>query len=211
MRIFNNVPSLDEIKTLKPELKALFWDMDGTLLNTETIHAEATLDVIQANQGVEKLRPEAILNFVLGQTDGEVYQCLSKDRLISQITFSEFVSQKDDLFFKLVQANKAKCLNPTIKELLENCKKKGIILSLVTSSEEKIAYSLINEFDLKKYFDHIITRQDTSRNKPDPAPYKLALKLAKVKKSEALIFEDSPIGLEAARASRVEFLQANWY
>lgn len=199
------------LQEIKPELKALFWDMDGTLLNTETIHAEATLDVIKAHPGPEKLRSGAILNFVLGQTDGEVYQSLTRERLIASITFAEFVSRKDDLFIELVKTNKEKCIDSSITELLQNCVEQGIKILLVTSSEQKIALTLINEFGLKSFFDYIITREDTSRNKPDPAPYKLALKLAKLKKPEALILEDSPIGLEAARASRIGFIQANWY
>ena len=148
----------------------------------------------------------------MGQTDGEVYQRLIKGRFISELTFSEFVAAKDQLFIHLVTTTASEiCLNPQIPKLLDECIQNEIQVALVTSSEKKIATSLIEHFKLRDYFTHFITREDTSRNKPDPAPYNLALKLSGLKPKEGLIFEDSPIGLEAARLSRIPFCQVNWY
>lgn len=212
MRILNEIPTLKDLTEVNPNLKALFWDMDGTLLNTEIIHARATFDVINSFAGEVPLKSESLLNFVLGQTDGEVYQRLIKGRFIKEVTFGEFVETKDELFIKLIENSPSDtCLNPKIKILLEECLKNQIDLALVTSSEKKIAHSLISNFKLTSFFKHFITREDTSRNKPDPAPYNLALTLCDLKPREALIFEDSPIGLEAARLSRIPFCQVNWY
>ena len=212
MRILNESPTLEELLGINPNLKALFWDMDGTLLNTEIVHADATFEVINSIKGEVPLKRESLLNFVLGQTDGEVYQRLIKGRFIQEVTFAEFVDTKDSLFIQMIEkTSPERCIHPKIRTLLQDCSDHKIELALVTSSEKRIAQALISHFELSNFFKHFITREDTSRNKPDPAPYKLALKLCKLKPKEALIFEDSPIGLEAARLSRIPFCQVNWY
>ena len=212
MRILDSVPSLSQLREEIPKLKALFWDMDGTLINTEKIHALATFEVIHNHQGLEKIKKESIFNFVLGQTDTEVFRRLNRGKLLSDITLPEFISKKDELFLEMIKnTHSSECLKPEVSELLETAQKEGIINIVVTSSEKKIAKELLEYFKLNKYFHQFITREDTARNKPDPAPYKLALKLSQVTREEVVIFEDSPIGLEAARLSRISFIQANWY
>ena len=212
MRIFDTPPELKDLKSEMPNLKALLWDMDGTILNTEKIHAEATFEVIKQNPGLKQMKEEHVFNFVLGQTDSEVYYRLNKENLIANLDLLTFIDIKDDIFLNMVrQAPTDSCINPQISRLLTDASKANIKNVLVTSSENKIAIELLSHFKIIEMFEHIITRESTARNKPDPSPFNLATKLSGVKKSEALIFEDSPIGLEAARQSGIQFIQANWY
>ena len=118
MRIFDSPPTLADLKKAIPNLKALFWDMDGTLLNTERVHAEATFDVIKAHAGEKVMKEELIFNFVLGQTDSEVFYRLNKEKLIDNLDLPSFIKIKDQTFIEKIQkSNTSSCLNEDVLSL----------------------------------------------------------------------------------------------
>lgn len=212
MRILNTIPTLDEIKIDNPNLKAMFWDMDGTLLNTEIIHAKAIFKVISLFKGEVNLELESLGPLIIGKTEAEAFETLLKSKFIKNITYANFVEKKDKLFLEILKKLPVnQCVDEKIVKLIQDCSTSGIELALVTSSEKEIASILLDHFKLRNHFKYFIAREDTAKNKPDPEPYLSALKQSNLSNSEVLIFEDSQVGLEAARLSHIPFCQVNWY
>lgn len=209
-----NIPTLEQLLKLNNKLETVFWDMDGTLINTEVLHEQAIAIYLQMHSGnVVAKDPSKLVHSFKGQTDHIVYLGLLKKNYIEKCEEFEFIEKKDAIFERLLDETPSSSLiDLEIRQLLSDMYNEEIKLILVTSSERKIAHLLLKELDLEKYFIHIITREDTQKNKPHPAPYDRALELSKADKKRCLVFEDSKVGLTSAQAAEIgTIIQADWY
>ena len=212
MHIFSKVPNYNDLLEEHPKLKAVFWDMDGTLVDTERCHAYAIHKTIQKQRPDFHMELEDTFKYIIGLTDHTVYKHLIQDEILIKMTWDEFIETKDIEFFKYIKDIKIEAvLKPGIVDLLEACVKNGTTLALVTSSEKNIAEYILDTFHLTHYFQVILTREDTKLNKPHPAPYLEALKLTGANLDEVVIFEDSLTGMEAAKLSGMAYHHVTWY
>lgn len=204
MHIFGSVPTLAELKELNPNLKAILFDMDGTLIDTEILHSKAVEHIISQHKC---LNAQGLHAICLGNTDHTIFQELQFDNL----SFDDFISIKNTHILELLADDKSSWLSTAVISLLEELRTSKVQVGLVTSSEKNLVQNILKVLELEQYFDSIITREDTTENKPSPMPYLQMLKNLKRNCEEAFIFEDSPVGIEAASASLVPFGHAKWY
>src|SRR4029077_2191642 len=111
----------------------------------------------------------------------------------------------------LAQVDGSTYFAPKIKLLLEEAKKENLQIGLVTSSEKVITTSLLKIANLSNFFSFVLTRDDSLKVKPDPWPYLAAMKHFQASVVSTLIFEDSIVGIEAAKASGAHVIKAEWY
>ena len=83
-------------------------------------------------------------------------------------------------------------------------------LALVTAASRHSVETLLNAKQLINLFDLIITSDDVSKQKPDPQPYQVADERLGVAPAECLVFEDSDIGIAAARTFGAQIWQVHW-
>lgn len=210
---FTKVPTLSELRQTWPHLKALFFDMDGTLFNTESYHADAML-MIGAKY---KIRPphsaETVHDMMMGKADHLVFEIIKHwDGVPKHWTHVDFVNEKNENLVQIFQkVNPEEYFLPATLQLLKEAEKEGMFLALVTSSEKLVTEELIRIAEVSDYFHLVLTRDDCPLHKPDPWPYLKALELGKLEKSEVVIFEDSKVGLEAAVASGANVVKVGWY
>lgn len=76
-------------------------------------------------------------------------------------------------------------------------------IALVTTAKKQNALAVLSHHKLIDKFDIIITAEDVNHSKPDPEAYLLALKLSGLESHEALAFEDSQPGIDAASAANI--------
>ena len=67
-----------------------------------------------------------------------------------------------------------------------------------------IVSKILKDKDLQDFFDFIITSNDVSKSKPDPAMYLLAMKHLQLCEEECVIFEDSSVGIEASKRANID-------
>ncbi len=192
------------------DIKAVILDMDGTLLNTEPLHAEAIEEVLA--QGGYKLSAHEIEKRFYGVSDTEVHAALA-----SNVPFdlNTFLQKKNALIKELIQKYPKeefkKLLTPGVLTFIGELQKKNIPLALVSASENEVIEAIISHLELKQSFAFFISRQHTHLTKPHSSPYFLALRLLKVRVEEALIFEDSPSGLLAALGTGAQVIQVTTF
>lgn len=206
------VASFKDISTKYPEVRTFLFDMDGTVMFTERLHAMAINQILENNQE-KPFEIETLERICIGLNDEVVFNKLQKDRMLKSLNLDQFIADKKVVFFELLQKTNPKDIFKTqVKKLLKDIKSSKSQLALVTSSERETTHQLLDFLGIKDLFDIIVTREDTSKNKPDPAPYNYAFKtLEQTDPKSCLIFEDSEVGLKAATKSKANVFKVEWY
>jgi HAD superfamily hydrolase (TIGR01509 family) len=97
-------------------------------------------------------------------------------------------------------------VRPGAIELVNKLRSHGFLLAVVSSSSSASVLKILKSIHLENAFDVQITSDDVKEPKPDPTPYLLALKKLGVSALNAIAFEDSPSGVEAAIHARVRVI-----
>ncbi|WP_235298726.1 HAD family hydrolase [Portibacter marinus] len=177
-----------------PEYKAILFDMDGTLVNTEPLHEEAwhqTLDPFNINLS------EDWFNKYTGSTDRVLINDISKQYQI-HLDVDELLEKKRNVFLKLAQTRSQ--VFGGVREGLERLSK-IYDLALVTSSSRKGAVCVLEAVDLSKFFKTTITFDDVEKHKPDPEPYLKAINYFGIMPQDCIAVEDSFSGSKSAKTA----------
>lgn len=177
-------------------LAATFFDLDGTLANTDPIHFLTWQELLR-NYDLEI--DEA---FYKSRISGRLNPVIVQD-ILPHLTLSEgkqVADEKEAHFRRL--ATELQSL-PGLSDVLawtETCR---LQRALVTNAPRENAEFMLEVLGLIQTFPLVILAEDAPAGKPDPAPYLLALKRLGVKPDEALAFEDSPSGIRSAVAAGI--------
>jgi len=203
--------SVDQITR---QFKAAFFDLDGTLFDSEPLHAQALVKACeQLGINLEGIDP---LHDFLGKPDPAVYRFFHATKMIPQgVSQDNFINAKNSHYLancKDIPSSKwDDFINPGTRELLKILKDKGILVAIVSASEEAIVKSMISNSGIELFFDHLIARGQCFRSKPSPGPYLSALRHWGLKGHEAIVFEDSPTGQKAAVLAGCELIRVKTF
>ena len=167
-------------------IKALIFDFDGLILDTETLWYEVYKEYLLDEYGLEL-------------PIKEFQKCVGADPSSLQIYLQEEVTADVDLS-KLMQETIQHidaCVG--VHDLIIDADKKGLQIALATSSTREWATKHLDNLDLLRYFDYLITKNDVKNVKPAPDLFEKALSMLGRKPNEAIVFEDSLNGLLAAK------------
>ena len=176
--------------------KAIFWDNDGVLVETEHLYFQATQHVL-ASVGI-RLTQEEYIELFLVQGKGAWH--LAEERGIAPSDIDRLRNERNALYAdRLAQAAR---LTADITRVLEALHGK-YVMGVVTSSR-KDHFDLIHRTTgLLKYFDFVLTASDFSRVKPDPEPYLRAVERSGVGREACVAIEDSERGLASAKGAGI--------
>ena len=176
--------------------KAILFDMDGVLVLTEITKAEAHVTTVENFGGNASVD---LYIKMLGQSHESIRSAYLHEAGI-QTDPKSYTKQYRIIYHDLL--DKKLKTRPGAKELVKELHNQGFLLAVVSSSSSASVTKIINSIDLENVFDVQVTSDDVKERKPDPAPYLLALKKLGTSAHDAIIFEDSLSGVEAAiRAS----------
>ena len=197
--------------------KAVIFDLDGTLVQTEKLKA------LSYARAAVKLKPKGpseqhvIEEFkqVVGRSRQEVSaHLLAKFGLeeAARSRMAEFKVNRPWQAFAQVRLRiyEEMLADPVVLrshqwphnvELLERVHKNGCVLGLATMSHCEQARRVLDVLGLSEHFDFVATRNDVDHPKPHPEIYLLVASELDVSPAECLVIEDSPSGVQAARAA----------
>ena len=171
--------------------KALLFDLDGTLSNTDAVHFPTWMEVLRP-YGVEVSR-ELYEERLSGRVDREAVE-----ELLPGLSAGE----TDDLMRteELRARQRASEIGPLpgLRGLLEEGRRRGLPLALVTNSTEEDAGEVLQPLGLDGAFDPIVYPGDAGEEKPAAMPYEEALEDLGLSPGEAVAFEDSVTGARSA-------------
>ena len=90
---------------------------------------------------------------------------------------------------------------------MENNKKLGIKICIASTASKNNIYDILDYFEMKDLFDYIITGEDVKEGKPNPEVYLKALELSDCKADEAIVYEDSEVGFQAAENANINYIK----
>ncbi len=181
------------------KIRALLFDFDGLILDTEWPDYESWQEVYQSfgqalpvetwgqivgGNGASDFDPHAYLEQLCGKPlDREEVWISRRQRYLSNLAELEVL--------------------PGVIDYLDAAEDMGLQLAVASSSPENWVRGHLARLGLYERFDAIKTADDVTRTKPDPELYNAALAALGVAPDEAIVFEDSPNGVLAAKAAGV--------
>jgi len=186
--------------------KGLIFDMDGVLIDAMPFHAEAVrLAIMEETQHDINKKIVYLLEGLPGSK--LVKEIFKREKIDENIddSVAEKISKRKKEIFKEIQNSKA---IDGVRELVNDLKSCGCIKAVVSGSSKEEIEAIINENIGSNNFDLVISSDDLKevQGKPDPAPFQTALQKMKLKPSEALVVENSPLGVEAAKEAGIPFI-----
>ncbi|MBB6452687.1 putative hydrolase of the HAD superfamily [Salirhabdus euzebyi] len=172
-------------------IKAVVFDFDGLIVDTESIWYEAYRDVL-VDYGID-LQLEQFAK-VIGTNDTVLYDYIRKNSK-KEVDRNVIEGAAHKVFHEKMGQP---ALREGVREYLNSAKRLGLKIGLASSSSRKWVTDYLKIFEIDHYFETIHTRDDVQFVKPDPALYLLAVDKLHVKPNEALAFEDSLNGMTAA-------------
>lgn len=193
--------------------KALLWDVDGTIAETERDGHRAAFNLAfqacdlpwrwdEAHYG-RLLRitggRERLLHDMRDRTDAPAL-AYDRDRLAATL------HAKKNAYYAQLVGTGAIALRPGVANVMNECLQRGVRLGIVTTTSRTNVDALMRVHlgaDWRKRFATVVCGEDVARKKPDPEAYRRALDELDLGPLEAVAFEDSPGGVAAARAADV--------
>jgi len=181
------------------KFKALLFDLDGTLVDSEHFHWN-TWNELLAESNVRLEYEDFLKNYAGIPLPGNAVRLKELYEIESPIEL--LISRKEDLTVERLKTSIIE-LMPHVQDTLDFFLSKGITMALVTASKRPDVDEMFKKNGLAKYFSLLITRSDVINSKPDPESYNLAVEKLGLQKSECLVFEDTLNGLRAAKAAGI--------
>ncbi len=178
-------------KSVLKGYEALIFDLDGTVIQSEGVWQDAIIAIFEP----EILNDTPYYGERGLQLRENIELIIQKNQLRAMIN--------PDVYYKLIigdffnNFNKIE-LTAGFEEFADHLKKSGKRLVLATNTDKDITLEIIKRLKIDKYFEFVISAEEVSLRKPNPAIYIETVKRLKLPKEKILVFEDSQIGALAA-------------
>jgi HAD superfamily hydrolase (TIGR01509 family) len=194
-------------------LRAILWDVDGTLAETERDgHLVAFNQAFEA-LGVPWRWSESRYGELLAVAGGRerlLHDLLSQPRApadaAQRAALVDRIHRLKNELYAAIIATGALPLRPGVAELFDDCAAAGVGMAIATTtSSANVAALLVARLgsDWRARFAAVICAEQAPIKKPDPQVYLLALQSLGLRPEETLAIEDSPAGVSAARAAQI--------
>ncbi|MRS01642.1 HAD family phosphatase [bacterium] len=191
-------------------LKAVIFDFDGIIVDTEPIHYQAFQNILQP-LGLGYSWDEYLEKYI-GFDDRDAFResftCAGK--LLDDGMLCQLINQKAEIFEKIVRQGVQPY--PGVIELVKALSG-NLPLGLCSGALQRDIVPILEQFGLQHAFDTIVTADDVQASKPDPESYLLSLqRLTEVFRSmtilphECIAIEDTPAGIVSASTAGLAVL-----
>ena len=182
-------------------IQALIFDFDGLILDTETPEFRVWQDIYREHGYEFPAEKWALIVGGAGHSDFDAAEHLS---LLTQGQLDSN-SLRDRNRLESGELIHSQGPLPGVMDYLRDAKRLGLKLAIASSSDLAWVRRHASRLGVLDYFDQVITREDVEpgRTKPNPDLFLTALDRLQVPKEAAIVFEDSPNGVKAAKRAGI--------
>jgi beta-phosphoglucomutase len=174
--------------------RAVIWDVDGTLVDTAELHFRAWVDLAR---DLHKPFTRADFAATFGRRNPEIIRQLFGTHYTEQ-EIADLGDRKEDLYRD--SARPGVELLPGVRGLLEGLAADGFKQAVGSSAPRRNLELILQLTRTERYFDAVVSMEDTQRGKPDPQVFQVAAERLGVPPSRCVVVEDAVAGVQAARA-----------
>lgn len=176
-------------------IKGFFFDLDGTLVNTENANFEAYKRAISDICKVSISKQDFKLTNGMGYKDFLPILVPS----ISKTEVEKVSIRKKEIYAELMHLTQA---NTFLVDFLRQMSGHHVT-ALVTTAKKANGETVLKEHNLTDLFDFVVYGDDVENMKPHPEAYIKAIQLSGLEAREIIAFEDSGVGIKAAKAANI--------
>lgn len=188
-------------------LKAVIFDMDGVIIDSEPLRVKA---VILAMQKFGLTLTEDFCYKFIGTTSVHMFETIRKDYNLS-VPVIELIAANEATKKELLKVESYPII-PYVKELIQDLYNNGLKLAIASSSSMEEIKATVQTLDISSYISALISGSEVKNPKPAPDIFLKTAQELKVDPSECIVLEDSYVGVTAAKAAgmtRIGFLNSH--
>lgn len=174
--------------------KAVYWDMDGTLVDSEPLHEQA---LVSALHSVGIKAPDDLHQRVLGKAAIPVYDMM-RDEFGLSLAFDDWIRRKYNHYLHHAPTLLGR---PGAIEIFRELQSRGVVQAVVSNSDRLIVDANLNAVGIREPGLKTVSRNDVKDGKPHPEPFLRAAWLTGIDPSDTAVMEDSPTGASAGIAA----------
>jgi HAD superfamily hydrolase (TIGR01509 family) len=183
--------------------KAIIFDLDGVLVDSKEIHFNAlnlALSDYDSKYIITKMEQQHVYE---GMTTRSKLEILTKKKGLPISAYDSIWKNKQRYTAKLFRSIE---LDSALIVLFKIIRGHGIKIGVASNSIRETLDTCLNNLGLSKYIDVSLSNEDIPRPKPSPDIYEMCMTMLGTNSSTTVIYEDSEIGQEAARASGAKLI-----
>lgn len=190
--------------TINADIKALIFDVDGTLADSMPVHLESWKEVGEA-YGFYYTRED--LERYAGMSGQEIVGVIS-DKFGLQLDPDKIVEEKEAAFLK--NLDQVKPIHPVVR-LLEDYQGR-LPLAAGTGGFRRVATQILDSIGVLDKIDTLVAADDVKKHKPHPDTFLMCAELLGVPPQYCMVFEDAELGFQAARNAGMHVVDVRpWY
>ncbi|OUT57328.1 Fructose-1-phosphate phosphatase YqaB [Stieleria bergensis] len=176
----------------------LIFDCDGTLADSMPVHYVAWRETL-LKHGIEF--PEDTFYAMGGMPSARIVQVLSEQQGV-QADSDAVAKQKEDHFHSLIETVQPLDSVVAVAESFRGQKP----MAVASGSDLQAVNRQLTHLGIIDWFDALVTAEHTERHKPHPDVFLLAAERLGVQPDRCVVFEDSPLGFQAADAASMDWV-----
>ena len=177
--------------------KLAIFDVDGTLIDSESIYVKAAL----LNNKINNYNvPLNVIMNTIGRNRESVRQVVT-DSQTKDFDYDTYRSKLMEIYNQDRLTLKKGAIN-----ILEYCKNHNILSAIATSTYKEKQLRILTQLDIAKYFDYMVFGDEIKNSKPAPDIYLNVYNHYNFKKEDILIFEDSRNGILSAHNAGIKVI-----
>ncbi len=179
-------------------LKAVLFDMDGVLVDSEPVHFAANSKMMQETFGIELIYDD--YRKFIGSTIEKIWKFYREKYNLLDYDWSELMEKAESVLYAMVEKNGYPEIEGT-KNIIKELKNKGYQLAVASSSPMAKILRNLETLGITQYFDVMVSGMEVENPKPAPDIFLKAAESLGVEPDECIVIEDSRNGVLAAKAA----------
>ncbi|RJG21078.1 HAD family hydrolase [Massilia cavernae] len=174
--------------------RAFVFDMDGTIVDNMAFHTKSWIAFFERRGRV--IDADEFFRATAGRQGKEIIRLQMGEHLADH-EVTELNLEKESVYREMYEPHRKTVTG--FDDLIAQAKLRGVALAVATAAPNaNIAFTL-DGLDLRRHFDTVVGAADVPRGKPHPDVFLLAAERCGAAPENCIVFEDAPLGVEAAR------------